>query len=87
MKNKSRCWKKIGRDESGYDYLQRDNKYSYAKVWKTGLSSSERKRRGIHPYFFSGRVGREGETIKKNFKKIKEAKLFAKKWMDKRNTC
>ena len=54
---KLKCWKKgIGGDE----WSGKNDKYSYVRVWKTGLPSKEIKRRNIKPNIFSGRIGRNG---------------------------
>ena len=57
------------------------DKYSYVKVWKIGLPSAERKRRGIEAYGFSGRIGRTGKTTKKYFKSKPQALAHAKSYM------
>lgn len=51
------------------------DKYSYAKSFKTGLPTREVKRRGIKPYIFNARVGRDGKLEKKYFKTRKESDM------------
>lgn len=81
---KLKCWKKLPKDNEWY---RTDIKYSYARVWRTGLPSSEIKRRGIKPHIFSARIGRDGTTTKEYFKKEKEALKFADKYMKKHDRC
>lgn len=70
-------WKKgLGEGE----YYKTNDKYSYTRVWKIGLSSKERKRRGIGTYGFSGRIGRMGQTTKRYFKTKSQALYFAKSY-------
>ena len=84
-KQKLKCWKKSLGER---DWSRKDNKYSYAKVWKTGLPLKEMRRRGKEgTYIFSGRVGRSGETTKKYFKTRKKAEEFASKFMKERDKC
>lgn len=71
-------WKKYAEDE----WSNNNDKYSFAKVWKIGLSSGERKKRGIGVYAFAGRVGRTGEETKKYFKRKPQALKYAKYWME-----
>ncbi|MEK6880128.1 MAG: hypothetical protein AABY22_10990 [Nanoarchaeota archaeon] len=70
-------WKRYTENE----WSRKDDRYSFVKVWKTGLSSNERKRRGIGLYFFSGRVSRNGIETKKSFKTKSQALRFAKSYM------
>lgn len=72
-------WKKHAEGE----YFKPKEKYSMVRVWKVGLSSFERKRRGINTYGFAGRIGRSGIETKKFFKKKSEANLFASNYMKK----
>jgi hypothetical protein len=67
-------WKAIPNSD-GLEFYRTDNKYLYAKVWKTGLSSHEVRRRGIKPYIFAGR-SEQYYAIKKYFDKMSEAKKF-----------
>jgi len=72
-------WKKYAEDE----WALGDDKYSFAKVWKIGLSAHERKRRHIQAYAFSGRIGRDGIETKAYFKSKPRAMAFAKAWIKK----
>ena len=72
-------WKKYAKNE----WTKEGEKYTYAKVWKTGLPLKEMKRRGyIGTYGFSARIGREGQTTKEYFKKKSEAIKRAEKYMN-----
>lgn len=72
-------WKKYADNE----WTKKDNKYSFAKIWKIGLSSKERIRRGIGAYAFAGRVNREGYETKTYFKSKPQANKYAKLYMRK----
>jgi len=70
-------WKKY----SDSEWSKNDDKYSYVKVWKIGLSAKERKRRGIKAYGFEARLGTNGSTEKDYFDKKSEALASAMKYM------
>lgn len=70
-------WKKYADDEY---YLEND-KYSFAKMWKIGLSSKERKRRGIGAYAVSTRIGLNGNEFKRYFKTKKKANEDLKNYL------
>ncbi len=72
-------WKKYGEDE----WYRLDDKHSYIKVWKIGLSSKERKRRGILAYGFSSLIRKNDLYLKKYFKTKSQALKFAKAYMRK----
>lgn len=64
------------------EWYKLKDKYSIVKIWKIGLSSKERKKRGIGAYGFIGRLSRDGIETKKTFKKESEALKFAKEYMN-----
>ena len=70
-------WKQWTQDE----WRKEGDRYSYAKVWRTGLPGLEIKRRGIEPFIFSGRVGLNGMETKKYFKSKSAALAFASEWL------
>lgn len=77
-------WKMYQNGQFGTDWFSVNDKYSYVKVWKTGLSLGEMKRRGkIGTYIFATRKGLRGRTIKKYFKTKTEALKFARAYMRK----
>ena len=81
-------WIQLGSLEESYgtwgvEWYKKDDKYSFVKAWRTGLPSSEIKRRGIYPYFVQHRKRIDGETIKKNFKTKSQALAYAKEHMGK----
>jgi hypothetical protein len=56
------------------EYHSKKDKYTYFDCFKTGLSLSEMKRRGHEGvYIVSGRVGINGELIKRYFSKSIDA--------------
>jgi hypothetical protein len=65
------------------EWMKKGQPYTYAKVWKTALSTFEVRMRGIKPYVFAGRIGRTGKETKAYFNSKSEAKEFAKRWMAK----
>ncbi|MEK6881782.1 MAG: hypothetical protein AABY22_19345 [Nanoarchaeota archaeon] len=67
---KLKCWRSAGKEVKpfGKEYFKIDDRYSFAQSFKTGLPSNEIKRRGIKPYIFMGRIGRDGKTKKEYFK-------------------
>lgn len=72
-KTKIKCWKK-GLGKSEKSYYRKDNKYSFAESFKTGLPLKEMKRRGHKgTYIFSARIGRDGKNEREYFKTKKEA--------------
>ncbi len=71
-------WKKSKVDTSWYHVKI---PYSVVRVWKIGLPSYERKRRGIGLYGTLGRVGRNGRQTKKTFKTKIKALTYAKSYM------
>ena len=81
---KLKCWKKgIGGDE----WSGKNDKYSYVRVWKTGLPSKEIKRRNIKPNIFSGRIGRNGKEVIGYFNRMSQAREEAIKFMKKHDKC
>ena len=74
------AWIKATNDTSWY---KEDDKYSFIRVWKIGLSASERKRRGIKLYGVSGRIGMNGECWKKYFKTKPQAIAYVEAYLKK----
>jgi hypothetical protein len=70
-------WKKYATNE----WSKKDDKYSFVKVWKIGLSSKERKRRGIELWGFSARIGEDEEKL--YFKSKQQAEKNAYEYMKK----
>lgn len=89
MTKKLKCWKRLGNGgkEWGEEYFKVNDKYSYAKSFKTGLDSKEIKRRGIKPHIFMGRIGRDGKESKEYFKTKKESDKAMINYMKKHNQC
>lgn len=84
-----KCWKRLGKGNSSYgeEFFRTDDKYSYVKSFKTGLPSSEIKKRGIKPHIFMGRIGRDGKETKEYFKTKKESDKAMFNFMKKHNSC
>lgn len=80
-------WEKYSENEEsagmgwGIEWYRKDDKYSFAKAWHTGLSSGEMKRRGLGSFFFAGRVGRNGKETKRDFATKSQALAYAQTWM------
>lgn len=55
--------------------------YSVVRCWRIGLTSAERKRRGVGLYGVVARVGLRGRQSKKTFKTKKNALRFAMSYM------
>lgn len=71
--------KKLSEENFDYEYYDYNDRYSYVKVWKTGLSAKEMKRRGHEGTFcFEKRIGLYGKTYKFYFKTKKQALKFLK---------
>lgn len=70
-------WIKLGDGE----WYHKEDKYSYVKVFKTGLSSHQIKVRGIKPYIFMARRGRNGREVKRYFNRLYQAEEVATKYM------
>jgi hypothetical protein len=66
------------------EWFGKTDKYSFVRVWKIGLSSAERKKRGIGLYGFHSRIGLKGEEVRKYFSKKSQALQYAKEWMEKK---
>lgn len=87
IKMATKDWEKYAENEEspgmgwGIEWYRKDDKYSYAKAWHTGLPASEMKRRGLGSFFFSGRIGRDGKETKKDFKTKQQALAYAQSWM------
>ena len=80
-KSNLKNWKEHHLGDVWYQPLE---KYSYVKVWKTGLSLKEMKRRGkIGTYIVYGRVGRYDNQVKRYFKTKSQAIKYAKEYMEK----
>lgn len=76
-------WKLVSKWTDYYpsqEWIRKDDKYSYVKVFKTGLPSSEIKRRDIKPYIINARVGINGELTKRYFKTKSMALKAAKSY-------
>ena len=72
-------WKQL---PNSYEWYKPLEKYSYIKVWKTGLPLKEMKRRGYDgTYIMAGRIGRYEHEVKKVFKTKLQAIAYAKKYM------
>lgn len=64
-------------------YYHKTKPYSLVRVWRIGLSSQERRRRGIGLYGFFGRVRLKGRETKQTFKKRSSALNAARAYMGK----
>ena len=71
-------WKKLPNTTEWYKH---NNRFSFVRVWKIGLPSSERRRRGIGLYGVMGRIGRSGTTNQRTFKTRTLALDWAKNYM------
>jgi len=75
-------WKKINDEE----WMLKDDKYSYIKIWKTGLRACEMKKRGKEGRFiFASRIGLEGKELKRYFKTEKHMQDFLKEYLKARS--
>lgn len=59
----------------GEGYIDKNDRYSFARCFKSGLSSKEIKKRGIKRFIFSARIGRDGIEIKEYYPTFKQAEL------------
>jgi len=74
-------WKKLTNDTTWY---RKDDKYSYVRLWKTGLPLKEMKRRGHNGTYIVGtRIGLGGDYNKRYFKTKPQALKYARSYMRK----
>lgn len=77
MKNKN--WIKRVDDKDMIEWYSTEDRYSYVRIWKIGLSSHERNIRGIGSWGLSARWGLMGNEVRNTFKSRKQALEYAKK--------
>lgn len=79
-----RAWRRLNNSFDDNEFYKINDKYSYAKLFKTGLSSKEVKRRGIKRYILMARIGLNG-IEKKEYFKTKNQGIKALKYLLQQN--